>query len=473
MYECVCSSIVSTDSGLVRNSQSSIYTPLSISSSRMSDAIWGDSTYWAQTAVICAKEFVGVFMFLVAYSRMGMFDTFTGPLVTYMVLVAMAFPFLNSYLVFLMRYGPWYVPSKSFYWGWFFRTVAQYWSVTLCHGLGAWAASAAVKSYTGNDKWKDAAMVQKINGVEMVAPELSYRAVADLGDDDTRFMFFLEEFFAVLILLVGILHLMEAITPKLLQSAFWNPKGGSKDVEYELASGAGFSSRHRDLSLLMGSVGFDVRALKVEMDYVKGCVVQADAKLNAIYELETRLPAVRTVEKDTPGFTLPGNKKLLEMVNNRKTLSDVVESPTHFDDTLPLLDAELKDLTSRVVLKTYVPVPFMLVFQVCILLAGVSRAFPSAHLSLHVSVYNACMETNSLVSVCLRIAGGFLAAVVALLYYFVWYVWVGKPEGGKTELGKMTGVLYNNLLDRPSALLRSEMFRIPSSMAISIDPHSH
>jgi hypothetical protein len=266
---------------------------------------------------------------------------------------------------------------------------------------------------------------------------------------------------------------MEAITPKLLQSAFWNPKGGSKDVEYELASGAGFSSRHRDLSLLMGSVGFDVRALKVEMDYVKGCVVKADAKLNAIYELETRLPAVRTVEKDTPGFTLPGNKKLLEMVNNRKTLSDVVESPTHFDDTLPLLDAELKDLTSRVVLKTYVPVPFMLVFQVCILLAGVSRAFPSAHLSLHVSVYNACMETNSLVSVCLRIAGGFLAAVVALLYYFVWYVWVGKPEGGKTELGKMTGVLYNNLLDRPSALLRSEIFRIPSSMAISIDSHSH
>ena len=320
----------------------------------MSDpAIWGDRTYWAQTAVICAKEFVGVFMFLVAYSRMGMFDTFTGPLVTYMVLVAMAFPFLNSYLVFLMRYGPWYVPSKSFYWGWFFRTVAQYWSVTLCHGLGAWAASAAVKSYT--DKWKDATMVQKINGVEMVAPELSYRAVADLGDDDTRFMFFLEEFFAVLILLVGILHLMEAITPNLLQSAFWKPMGGNGAVEF----------------------------------------------------------------------------------------------------------------------KTYASVPYMLLFQICILLAGVSRAFPSAHLSLHVSVYKACMETNSLTSVCLRIAGGFLAAVVALLYYFVWYVWVGKPEGEKTELGKVTGALYNNLLDKPSALLRSEMFRIPSSMAISIDPHSH
>jgi hypothetical protein len=31
------------------------------------DTIWGDWTYWAQTADICAKELVGVFMFLVAY----------------------------------------------------------------------------------------------------------------------------------------------------------------------------------------------------------------------------------------------------------------------------------------------------------------------------------------------------------------------------------------------------------------------
>ncbi len=124
-------------------------------------------------------------------------------------------------------------------------------------------------------------------------------------------------------------------------------------------------------------------------------------------------------------------------------------------------------------LKTYVPVPFMLVFQVCILLAGVSRAFPSAHLSLHVSVYNACMETNSFASVCLRVTGGFLAANAALLYYFVWYVWVGKPYGENTKLGSITRGLYNNLLEPQSALLRSEMFRLPASMAITIDRHSN
>jgi hypothetical protein len=81
---------------------------------------------------------------------MGMFDTFTRQLVLYMVLVVMVFPFLNSYLVFLMRYGPWYVLSKEFYWTWLSRTVTQYWLVTLSHGLGAYAASGAVKSYT----WK-------------------------------------------------------------------------------------------------------------------------------------------------------------------------------------------------------------------------------------------------------------------------------------------------------------------------------
>ena len=434
----------------------------------MSDpVIWYDWPYWAQTAVICAKEFVGVLMFLVAYSRMGMFDTFTAPLVLYMVLVVMAFPFLNSYLVFLMRYGPWYVPIKEYYRMWMLRTVLQFCLVTVSHGLGAWAASAAVKSYTENKLWKDAAMVRDINGADVVESKLSYRAVADSGEDLdlVRFMFFLEEFVAVFILLVGILHLMEAITPRLLQSAFWNPKDGdSKAVEHALTSGAGFSSRHRDMSILLQRVGFNVKAVERGMVDVLKYVKSVDENVKRVYELEAHNTTGKVVKKVTEGEV---NEKGFRLSKN--------EDATLYPDTLPSVegvDSE-KSLPPPMDLKTYVPVPFMLVFQICILLAGVSRAFPSAHLSLHVSVYNACMETNSFASVCLRVAGGFLAANAALLYYFVWYVWVKKPDGENTKLGSITRGLYNNLLEPQSALLRSEMFRLPASMAITIDRHSN
>ncbi len=70
------------------------------------------------------------------------------------------------------------------------------------------------------------------------------------------------------------------------------------------------------------------------------------------------------------------------------------------------------------------------------------------------------------------IAGGFLAAAVAVLYYFVLYVWVGKLDGNNANLGTTTGQLHYELLDRPSAFLRSKMFHIPSSMAITKDSHS-
>jgi hypothetical protein len=145
----------------------------------------------------------------------------------------------------------------------------------------------------------------------------------------------------------------------------------------------------------MSSIGRDVQGIKSEMDNVFDYVKQFDSNLKAMLEVN-----------NTKGKTASKDK-------DNATGEDVAK---RYSNAPPSVNMPLK---------TYIPVPFMLVFQICILLAGVSRAFPSAHLSLHVSVYNACMGTNTWESVFLRIAGGFLAAVVALLYYFVWYVWVG------------------------------------------------
>ena len=106
---------------------------------------FGDSQYWIQTLVQCLKESLGVFMFLVAYSRMGMFDTFTGPLVFYMVQVVLAFPFVNSYLLFLMRFGPWLKRNGDRRWGG--RTLIQFVCIVGFQMLGSYGACNVVKLY--------------------------------------------------------------------------------------------------------------------------------------------------------------------------------------------------------------------------------------------------------------------------------------------------------------------------------------
>lgn len=383
-----------------------------------------DSTYWLQTLVQCAKECVGVFMFLVAYSRMELFDTFTGPLVLYMVLVVLAFPFINSYLFLLMRWGPWYnrkqgVRTAWFFTAWFLRTLLQFLLVTGFHALGAYTASLAVKQYRDDARWENAALVQTVysggrkwkNFAEhpedrqstVVAPELSYRSAEYKDSHEVRAIFLFEEFFAVFILLVGMLHLIEAVTPKLLMNAFWQKDAQGED--FVLSNGAGFSSRHRDLSIMVQRILSEVQKLG-------------------------KLSRSKTGSGDTGD-------------------SGEQEHPT---------------------LTAYVPVPFMLIFQMCILVAGVSRAFPSAHLSMHVSIYNGLMGTASEV-VMLRIAGGNLAGWAAVLYYYVWYVYVGKPDGVK--LGAFTGMLHDILLEPGPVLLQSEMFRIPARMAVTVNEHMH
>jgi hypothetical protein len=429
-------------------------------SSSSSDVVWQDTSYWLQTLVQGLKEFLGVFMFLVAYSRLELFDTFTGPLVLYMVLVVLAFPFVNSYLFLLMRWGPWYdtkQPVLTSRWWW--RTMAQFGLVILAHFLGACAAWGAVKAYRGDGRWESAALVQTVYTGDtkwndfkahpadarhtVVAPELSYRAVKfnSSAGEQTRSevgsMLLFEEFVAVFILLVGILHLVEGVTPKLLQNAFWNVKGTArgdgKVDEYVLTNGAAFSSRHRDMSIMMQRVMFDVHWMKEDLQKMRVAVKGSEASHG---------DQGKQARPDKDG-------------------GDGVDGAAHRSDEQP----KLVDTVA------YVPVPFMLVFQICILVAGVSRAFPSAHLSMHVSVYNAFMEIDGYQAGLLRIAGGTLAGFAAMGYYFMWYVWVGAPGGDQTKLGPISGSLYRNLLLPDPALLRSEMLRIPSLMAVEVDKH--
>ena len=365
------------------------------------DEGFGDQYYWSQTAVQCLKEFTGVLMFLVAYSRMGMFDTFTGPLVNYVVLVVLAFPFINSYLFFLMRFGPWWVVKAD--WMWVGRTVVQFSLVVTAQVLGSLSAYEVVKAY--EDKWTNATMITSVKMglsksiTKSPVPELLYNTVSDDGTDETHFFFLFEEFFAVFIFLVGTLHLIEAVTPNLLQSAFWSMKS---DTDPIFSGGTGFSSRYRDLHS-------DIQRLTL-----------------AVSRISKTLSVGSGVESTQP-----------EEVH------------------------------------AYVPVPFMLIFQLSILLAGVSRTFPSAHLSPHISFYKGFVGSEvTWTCVWLRITGGVLASFAVLFYYFTWYVWVGKPTGGVAPTGTFASTLYKHVLvpDKQNALFRAEMLRLPQYMVLDQHP---
>ena len=92
----------------------------------------------------------------------------------------------------------------------------------------------------------------------------------------------------------------------------------------------------------------------------------------------------------------------------------------------------------------HTPVPLHFILFVCLLVAGMTRAFPSAHQSPHVSVYLLTLGglgTPGIdVTACgLRFGGGVLALIVALGYYWLVYggyfssMWGGSQEAIKSE----------------------------------------
>jgi hypothetical protein len=69
------------------------------------------------------------------------------------------------------------------------------------------------------------------------------------------------------------------------------------------------------------------------------------------------------------------------------------------------------------------PIPIAFILQVTLLVAGLLRAFPSAHLSPHISLYIALMGYSSWGAFGWRIFGGIVAFIVTYLMFWLLYVW--------------------------------------------------
>ena len=95
---------------------------------------------------------------------------------------------------------------------------------------------------------------------------------------------------------------------------------------------------------------------------------------------------------------------------------------------------------------------------------ALSRAFPSANQSLHLTVYLGAMGFMGNDEMVERIGGGYLGCLAALCYYWFWYVYAGSANGAPSrDGGKATRWIRRNIMDPAPAFLRGEL-KLPGYM---------
>jgi len=108
----------------------------------------------------------------------------------------------------------------------------------------------------------------------------------------------------------------------------------------------------------------------------------------------------------------------------------------------------------------HTPIPLTFILYVSLLVAGVTRAFPSAHQSPHVSVYLLMMNGLgtpgiSYTACWFRLLGGVLSLAIALPYY--WFVYVDRENNE----GNYVKTLKRATIVNVPAFMRSELLLPP------------
>jgi hypothetical protein len=192
-----------------------------------------DKWQWIKnTFYLMLKEMLCVMIQLVCFSRTGLGDMFTGALILFMMLVSFGFPFLSSYLVFVLRLGPWYKSSMG-YMG-LFRLLIQLVFVIGSQIAGGYAAAEFLKAYAFT--WAGSGMSEidvrknwifnRLNGTDSAASSRVDWQFLNVDTSVNGGLPGLEEGLNIFVFMIGLLHLMEVDCPALLSSAFFNRVSG-------------------------------------------------------------------------------------------------------------------------------------------------------------------------------------------------------------------------------------------------------
>ena len=172
--------------------------------------MFDDTTSWLYTRLKpvspflfpFTKELTGTFAALVCYSRIGMYNMlYAGGINVGMILVVFGFPTLNPYLSTFLFFGPLWSPTSKW-------TIVAKWAVSVigqcCGSCSAWFFHKYLSDTFSNESLGN-----------------SYSYIPLPYSTDSHIWLF-DEMFAVLFLLIGLLHLMRSITMPILTNYVLN-----------------------------------------------------------------------------------------------------------------------------------------------------------------------------------------------------------------------------------------------------------
>ena len=379
-----------------------------------------DVTQWVlSTLYIMLKEYLTVIIQLVCFSRVALGDFFTGPLILFMMLVSFGFPFLSSYLFFVLRLGPWYNRGQN--WMGCLRLVFQVVLVVGAQIFGAWTAAKFI-----NDKssiWRDSGMT--LSGINASWSFNSVDKTVIVSDSSLPG---LEEGFNSFIFLIGLLHLMETDAVGLMSNAFFNQKEERKKVDLESAvvveNGVAPEEVSESLNDLNGKGG-----------------TTSSVDLSGGQDIETQQPRRYGHLRPLPPGAVKKGGVLKCFLG--------VDAAASNDNRRRGADTELYT--------EHVGIPIAFIVHVCLLLAATSRAFPTAHGTPAVSLFLRWLNVIDDKIMISRISGGSVGTIFALFYYYIWYVWPAKYQS------KIPETFIKSVIVAPPAFLTGQL-QLPHGM---------
>ena len=382
-----------------------------------SDWLWG-------TLYLFIKEYITVVLQLVLFSRIGTTPDFlTGALILFMMLVSFGFPFMSSYLFFVLRMGPFNKDETVPYPLGTIRNLLQTVFVIIAHVLAALSAARFLQSYA--DQWKSCGLQMKVaDSAQMV----SWLYIGN--DPNTGALPMADEFLNTFIFLIGLLHLLAKHLPaELMLSAYFNVKQEEKNEEDNKLS------VEQTLTLILGKI--------------EKMTPRAKKDVNDMKPLPDLVIPTNT---EQPNQQMPDEETENGVIRAPRLTTDVASLLPQNPPSNQRLDNKGKPYTF------HIPIPADFIVHVCILLAATTRAFPTAHGTPAISLYLYFRDfVTDWKIIQYRIAGGVLGSVAALLHYYIWYVWPAHNQIGPAE------EFVKRIIVAPPAFLYSEL-QLPNNM---------
>jgi hypothetical protein len=378
---------------------------------------------WAwNTLYIFFKEYIAVVLQIVLFKRLDLPDFLTAAFITYVLLVSLGFPFINSYLFFLLRLGPWTTSKNTPGIKSLMKNLFQIVIVITAHLLAARTAADFLKSH--ETTWETSHIHEIMNQGQNTSFESTISWNFYGSDENVNVALpGIEEALNSFLFLIGLLNIMEADFGEAMSSAYWNEKPTQKGSTIEVKN----DKLLAEITATRNLINEQTKNIQEKLEEIK-----TQATVPPIKPLRTFIP-------------LP-NKSILSNVNATQNTRIVSLEPVG------------RRMNGEDIFTHHSAIPITFILHVCILIAAISRMFPTAHGTPAITMYLYLREYCSGEVATSRVMGGSIGALMALLYYYIYHVWAGRYQSPIPEK------FVQSIIVREPAYLYSEL-QLPKHMS--------